>query len=84
MTNPKAVAFCGSIFAAMVPAQAPSRARAAVAVIAAGVSALWHCGLALLFSNSAVGRTFARGRSVIEATMGLFLMGLGCRMLVTR
>jgi hypothetical protein len=26
----------------------------------------------------------SRGKSVIEATMGLFLMGLGCRMLVTR
>jgi threonine/homoserine/homoserine lactone efflux protein len=84
MTNPKAVAFYGSIFAVTVPAHAPSWVQVAIVLLAAGVSTLWYCGLALLFSNSAVRRAFARGKSVIEATMGLFLMGLGCRMLVTR
>lgn len=84
MTNPKSVAFYGSIFAVMVPVQAPIWVHAAIVVISAGVSALWYCGLALLFSNGAVRRAFVRGRSVIEATMGLFLIGLGCRMLVSR
>ena len=84
MTNPKSVAFYGSIFAVMVPVQAPIWVHAAIVVISAGVSALWYCGLALLFSNGAVRRAFARGRSVIEATMGLFLIALGCRMLVSR
>lgn len=84
MTNPKSVAFYGSIFAVMVPAQAPTWVHAAIVVISGGVSALWYCGLALLFSNDAVRWAFARGRSVIEATMGLFLIGLGCRMLVSR
>lgn len=84
MTNPKSLAFYGSIFAVMVPAHAPTWVHVAIVIIAAGVSASWYCGLALLFSNSAVQRTFARARSVIEATMGLFLMGLGCRMLVNR
>lgn len=84
MTNPKAVAFYGSIFAVMVPVDAPSWVHVAIVIIAAGVSAAWYCGLALLFSNSAVQSTFARGKTVIEATMGLFLMGLGCRMLVSR
>ena len=84
MTNPKSVAFYGSIFAVMVPAQAPTWVHAAIVVISGGVSALWYCGLALLFSNGAVRRAFVRGRSVIEATMGLFLIALGCRMLVSR
>ena len=84
MTNPKAVAFYGSIFAAMVPAHAPTWVHVTIVLISAGVSALWYCGLALLFSNGAVRRTFARGRSMIETTMGLFLIGLGCRMLVNR
>lgn len=84
MTNPKAVAFYGSIFAAMVPASAPLWVRVAIVIISAGVSAAWYCGLALLFSNGAVRRAFARGKSVIETTMGLFLIGLGCRMLVNR
>jgi threonine/homoserine/homoserine lactone efflux protein len=70
MTNPKSVAFYGSIFAVIVPAHAPSWVHVAIVI--------------MLFSNGAVRRTFARGKSVIEAAMGLFLMGLGCRMLVTR
>ena len=76
MTNPKSVAFYGSIFVVMVPAHAPTWVHVAIVIISAGVSALWYCGLALLFSNSAVRHTFARGKSVIEATMGLFLIGL--------
>jgi threonine efflux protein len=73
-----------SISAVMVPAHAPSWVHVAIVAIAAGVSASWYCGLALLPSNSAVRRTLARGKAMIEATMGLFLMGLGCRMLVNR
>jgi threonine/homoserine/homoserine lactone efflux protein len=84
MTNPKALAFYGSIFAVMVPPFAPSWFYVAIVFIAALVSAVWYCGLALLFSHGAARRIFARAKAGIEATMGLILIGLGGKLLVSR
>ena len=84
MTNPKAIAFYGSIFTVMVPVSAPRWFDAAIVLIAALVSASWYCGLALLFSLAATRRVFARGRTAIEAVMGVVLIGLGGRLLFSR
>lgn len=84
MTNPKAIAFYGSIFTVMVPVSAPRWFDAAIVLIAALVSASWYCGLALLFSQAATRRVFARGRTAIEAVMGVVLIGLGGRLLFSR
>ena len=84
MTNPKSIAFYGSIFTVMVPASAPRWFDAAIVLIAALVSASWYCGLALLFSQAATRRVFARGRTAIEAVMGVVLIGLGGRLLFSR
>ena len=84
MTNPKAIAFYGSIFTVMVPVPAPRWFDAAIVLIAALVSASWYCGLALLFSQAATRRVFARGRTAIEAVMGVVLIGLGGRLLFSR
>ena len=84
MTNPKAVAFYGSILSVTVPAAAPAWFDLAVVAIAALVSAAWYCSLALLFSHDAARRVFARGRTAIEAVMGTVLIGLGGRLLVGR
>ncbi|WP_044874244.1 LysE family transporter [Pseudomonas sp. LFM046] len=84
MTNPKALAFYGSIFAVMVPAHAPDWFYAAIVAIAAGVSGLWYCGMAVLFSSPAVRGGFMRFKAVFETLMGVFLVGLGGRLLLSR
>jgi threonine efflux protein len=84
MTNPKALAFYGSIFSVMVPAGAPVRFYVAVVVISALISALWYCSMALLFSHRAARRIYARAKTAIEATMGAVLIGLGGKLLFTQ
>jgi len=84
MTNPKSVAFYGSIFTVLVPAHATSWFYAAVVLIAAVVSSAWYCGLAHLFSHGAARRIFAKAKTAIEATMGVILIGMGGRLLFSR
>lgn len=84
MTNPKSVAFYGSIFTVLVPPHAALWFYAAVLVIAALVSAGWYCGLALLFSHGSARRIFAKAKTGIEATMGVILIGMGGKLLLSR
>lgn len=84
MTNPKAMAFYGSIFVTVVPAHAPTWFYVAVVAIAAAVSASWYCSVALLFSNNVVKNSYLRAKSVIEVTLGLFFIWFGCRLFLTR
>jgi len=84
MTNPKAVAFYGSIFAVMVPADAPTWLYIAVVVLAAAISCAWYCGMALLASHPAVRRFLVRRKAALDTLGGLLLIGLGGRMLAGR
>ena len=59
MTKSRAIAFYGSILVVMVPTAAPRRFDAAVVIVAA-----------LVFSQAAPRRVFARGRTAIETMMG--------------
>ncbi len=84
MTNPKALAFYGSISSAMVPAGATTWFYAAVVVIAVLVSLGWYGGLALLFSHRSARRVFAKAKAAIETTMGVVLIGMGGKLLANR
>ncbi|OCP38724.1 LysE family translocator [Ensifer sp. LC163] len=84
MTSPKSIAFYGSIFSVMVPAHAAPWFYVAVVLMAALVSCVWYCGLALLFSHGATRRIFARAKTGIETTMGVALMGMGGKLLFSR
>ena len=84
MTNPKAIAFYGSILGVMVPAAAPRWFDAAIVATAALVSAAWYCSLALVFSQAAARRVFTRGKTAIETVMGVTLIGIGGRLLLSR
>ncbi|MGS0896931.1 LysE family translocator [Burkholderia stagnalis] len=84
MTNPKSVAFYGSIFALMVPAHAPAGLDAAVVVLSIAISAAWYCAMALLASHPSVRRLLVRRKAVLDTTAGLLLMGVGGRMLAGR
>lgn len=84
MTNPKSIAFYGSIFSVMVPAHAAPWFYLAVVLMAALVSSVWYCGLALLFSHGAARRIFTRAKAAIETTMGVVLMVMGGKLLLSR
>ncbi|MGK8208845.1 LysE family translocator [Burkholderia cenocepacia] len=84
MTNPKAVAFYGSVFALMVPADAPMWFAPAVVAIAVGISAAWYGAMAMLASHPAVRSLLIRRKAVLDTTAGLLLMGLGGKMLAGR
>ncbi|WP_269511120.1 LysE family translocator [Burkholderia sp. IMCC1007] len=84
MTNPKSVAFYGSIFALMVPAHASAWLDLAVVVLSIGISGAWYCTMALLASHPSVRGLLIRRKAVLDTTAGLLLMGLGGRMLAGR
>lgn len=84
MTNPKTIAFYGSIFTVMVPTAAPLWFYVAVVVITAIVSGAWYCSVALMFSHGVVRRAFAKAKTGIEATMGVVLIGMGGKLLLSR
>lgn len=81
MGNPKSVAFYGSIFALMVPPSAPLWFYGATISIATAISAVWHCSVALMFSDARVQKGFARVKTGVETVIGLCLVGLGGKLL---
>lgn len=84
MTNPKAIAFYGSIFAVMVPAHASAWFDIAVIVVSIGISGAWYCAMALLASHPAVRQALFRRKAALDTGAGLLLIALGGRMLVAR
>jgi threonine efflux protein len=84
MTNPKSVAFYGSIFALMVPAHAPLWLDGAVVALSIGISCAWYCAMALLASHPAVRRTLIRRKAALDTAAGVLLVGVGGRMLAGR
>ncbi|TBA21934.1 lysine transporter LysE [Rhizobium ruizarguesonis] len=84
MTNPKSVAFFGSIFALVIPAHAPVRLYCVIALTCFLLSALWYCGLAFFFSNPRVSASFLRFKAGIERVMGAALILIGGRLLWAR
>ncbi|HDR9072531.1 LysE family transporter [Burkholderia vietnamiensis] len=84
MTNPKAVAFYGSIFALMVPAQAPAWFDGAVVALSIAISGTWYGAMALLASHPAVRRLLVARKAALDTTAGLLLMGVGGKMLAGR
>lgn len=84
MTNPKAIAFYGSIFAVMVPAHASGWFDITVVMLSIGISGAWYGSMALLASHPAVRQTLLRRKAALETSAGLLLIALGGRMLVAR
>ena len=84
MTNPKSMAYYGSVFAVLLPSHAPAWVYAAAMGITSLISFLWYCGVAWLLSAEAPRRAFLRARPAMERVIGLFLVGLGTRMFVIR
>ncbi len=84
LTNPKAVAFFGSLFVTLLPAHAPGWVHGATVALVATVSVGWFSAMAVIFSTARVQRGYARLRKPIEAVMGTLLIGLGARLAMAR
>lgn len=84
MTNPKSVAFYGSIFALRAPAHAPAWLDLSVVVLSVATPAAWYCTMALLASRPSVRRLLVRRKAALDTAAGLLLMAVGGRMLAGR
>ncbi len=83
-TNPKAAAFWTSVFASTLPVGAPPGFYVGVCVLITILSALWHMGIALVFSRPALQAGYARARRPIEALSGISLVAMGLRQALAR
>jgi RhtB (resistance to homoserine/threonine) family protein len=84
LTNPKAVAFFGSLFITVLPAAAPAWVYCATVGVVGAVAMAWFATLAFMFSANRVRQTYARIRRPIDALMGAALVGLGARLAAVR
>ncbi len=66
----------------MVPADAASWFYAAVALIAVLISTAWYGRVAILFSHGSARRVFTKTK-VGKATMGVILIGMGGKLLLS-
>ena len=84
IANPKSVAYCTSLFVAMLPPDAGSGLTLAAALVAFSASAAWWLSLALVLTTRALGLAFLRLRRAVDALMGAAMVALGLRLLATR
>ena len=75
--NPKATLFFLSVFTLVISPQTPTLVQAGYGVYLALATTLWFCLVALLFSQAAVRRGFARMGHWFDRLMGAVLVGLG-------
>lgn len=84
LTSPKSCVFWTSVFAAMLPAQAPHWFYGVVLATVATMSFSWHCGIAFLFADDRTQRGYRRLRRPIDAFCGVALVGLGVKIATDR
>ncbi|MFN0303568.1 MAG: LysE family transporter [Burkholderiales bacterium] len=83
VTNPKALVFYGSIFAALVPPAAPLALKLASIGVIVINSAAWHIAFAWLFSTPSVQRIHERAGAWIDRGAGALLGLLGIWLLLS-
>jgi threonine/homoserine/homoserine lactone efflux protein len=81
MANPKVMAFFGSIFFAMLPAQASLWMQAALIAIFTFNEVWWYTVVSLFFGAGPVRRFYLKAKVWIDRIMGVFLGALGLRLL---
>lgn len=68
----------------MLPAHAPGWVYVAAVILLAILSAVWHCGLALVFSVAPIQAGYRRAKAKIDTAIGANLIALGVRIAVSR
>jgi threonine efflux protein len=82
LTNPKSLVFFGSVFAAVLPADATTELRLAAVALITVDSLLFHALLALALSTRAASSAYARASGVVRRTVGFLFIAFGARLAV--
>lgn len=80
VSNPKSAIFWTSMFALLVPPNAPFWFVAAAIAIVVGQTALWYSFIAFFVSTPAARRGYARLGRWLDAVAGTAMVGLGLRL----
>jgi threonine/homoserine/homoserine lactone efflux protein len=81
ISNPKVAVFFGSIFIAMLPADVPFWMTLALVAIVTFNEVWWYSVVALFFGAGRVRKFYIGAKKWIDRVTGLFLGGLGLRLL---
>ncbi len=84
ISNPKAMAFFGSLFAVLLPAHLPLWLAACVMVVMVIIDGGWFCLIALLFSLGRVTSTYRCIKKWIDYITGGIFVALGVRLAVSK
>lgn len=84
LSNPKAMAFYGSVFSAFVPANATTATQITMVAMVGTIATLWYGGVAWFLAGERATRFYRRIRPWIEGGCGLFLIGFGLRQAFVR
>jgi threonine efflux protein len=84
ISNPKAAAFFGSLFALFLPAHAPLWLQGASVIVVVMIAAVWYSTVACVFSFGPVARWYRRARKWIDTVTGGVLVALGVRLAVSK
>lgn len=84
ISNPKAAAFFGSLFAVFLPAHSPLGLQVASVVVIVTIAACWYATVACVFSFGPIARGYARVKKWIDYVTGGILVALGVRLAVSK
>lgn len=84
VSNPTAAIFFGSVFSAMLPPAAPIWVYLTAVGLVTGVSASWHCGVAVVLSIRPIQTAYRSMKRGIDALAGTVLVLLGLRLAASR
>ncbi|CDY77620.1 Threonine efflux protein [Caballeronia glathei] len=80
MTNPTLIVFFGSLFATILPSDAPAWVRCAAICIVTLIAGIWHLAVAMLFSAQRTLSVYMKIRRPTDIALGIVLIGLGLRL----
>lgn len=83
ISNPKVAVFFGSIFVAMLPSSVPLWMAAALVAIVTFNEVWWYSLIALFFGAPRVRGFYLKAKVWIDRATGLFLGGLGAKLLLS-
>lgn len=81
LTNPKALVFFTTIFAAVVAPGAPLWLKVSGVAVISLLSTSWNVGVATFFSNARVQRAYGNAKGWINRLTGVLIMSFGLRLL---
>ena len=84
LANPKALALFGSLFAVLVPHDAPSWFSMAFLVAVLATTALWYVLVAVTMSTDAISQGYRRAERATSALTGVLFVGVGARLAADR